>query len=74
MRHCARRFVHIAVAMTILCCSTDLPDGNYAALKKSGKMRTDKMSVVYGVACRNYRCALYLQTACDAKACWVAAT
>ena len=43
--------------MVILFLSTDLPDGNYAALKRSGKMRSDKTSRMFGVAMSNYRCA-----------------
>jgi hypothetical protein len=50
-------FMHILGGMLILFFSTDLPDGNYALLKKSGGLAKDNGGKVMWNALRNYRCA-----------------
>lgn len=50
-------FMHIISGILILFFSTDLPDGNYAVLKKSGGMSKDNPMKVFWTACLNYRCA-----------------
>ena len=42
--------------MLILFFASDLPDGNYAALKKKGGMSKDNGMKVFLNAIRNYRC------------------
>lgn len=51
-------FLHILAGMGILFFSTDLPDGNYAVLKKSGNMAQDSGVKMILNAVTNYRCAL----------------
>ena len=50
-------FCHIGSGIGILFFATDLPDGNYAALKKSGARKQDDGKRVFAAAVRNYRCA-----------------
>lgn len=49
-------FMHIIGGMGILFFSWDLPDGNYALLKKSGGMSKDSPARVFVTAVSNYRC------------------
>lgn len=49
-------FMHVIVSMFILFLATDLPDGNYALLKKKGGMSKDKGWRVLTVGMTNYRC------------------
>ena len=51
-------FMHIIGGVGVLFFSWDLPDGNYALLKKSGGMSKDVPSRVFLTAISNYRCAL----------------
>lgn len=48
-------FMHILSGIMILFFSSDLPDGNYALLKKSGGMKSDNPLGVFLTACLNYR-------------------
>ena len=49
-------FLHIFSGMLILFFAQDLPDGNYARLKKKGGMSKDSSLKVFIAAVRNYRC------------------
>jgi MFS transporter, NNP family, nitrate/nitrite transporter len=51
-------FMHILGGILILFFSTDLPDGNYAVLKKTGAMNEDNGVRVLLNALTNYRCAI----------------
>jgi sugar phosphate permease len=51
-------FMHIIAGVGVLFFSTDLPDGNYAVLKKSNKMSKDNPMNVFLTAILNYRCAV----------------
>lgn len=51
------RFCHIFFGVCILFLATDLPDGNYAVLKKAGAKRQEDSKRVFLAAIRNYRCA-----------------
>lgn len=51
-------FLHILAGIGILFFSTDLPDGNYAMLKKAGNMAKDSGAKMIINAISNYRCAL----------------
>ena len=59
-------FMHIISGILILFFSTDLPDGNYAVLKRTGGMSKDSPVRVFWTACLNYRyahsslCALHM--------------
>jgi MFS transporter, NNP family, nitrate/nitrite transporter len=48
-------FMHIVSAMLVLFFATDLPDGNYALLKKKGTMAKDDPMKVFMTAVLNYR-------------------
>ena len=48
-------FMHILSGILILFFSSDLPDGNYALLKKSGGMKGDSPLAVMLTALLNYR-------------------
>lgn len=53
-------FMHILGGIMILFFSTDLPDGNYALLKKSGAMTKENPINVMVNALTNYRCARHI--------------
>jgi NNP family nitrate/nitrite transporter-like MFS transporter len=48
-------FLHIFSGVMILFFTTDLPDGNYALLKKKGKMGKDSAWKVFLTGILNYR-------------------
>lgn len=49
--------MHVLAGMVVLFLAQDLPDGNYALLKKKGVMSKDSGVKIFLNACRNYRCA-----------------
>ena len=53
-------FMHILSGILILFFSTDLPDGNYALLKKTGGMAKDNPMKVFLTGILNYRYRLIL--------------
>lgn len=55
-------FMHIVSGILILFFSSDLPDGNYAILKKSGGMKGDSPLAVMLTAVLNYRHATALRS------------
>lgn len=60
-------FFHIISGIGILFFSTDLPTGNYAALKAKGGMTKDGGLKVMINALRNYRCAAPPTARCTAQ-------
>ena len=64
-------FMHIISGILVLFFSTDLPDGNYALLKKTGTMVKDNPMKVFLTACLNYRyvSALHVAPSCAVLGC-----